>query len=169
MKCAPICKDQTCRYWQKMPPEFEARYGNCVLRVANEGPKTLEFVAQIFGITRERVRQIEAIALRKMARRIREMGLAEIDEKPIESERATLQEKPIRDKRATPEENPIPRERARAKEKPTGGKRAKNVEKPVGVERAPNKEKPFREKRYMRPMPHEFLLVTEEEILLARE
>ena len=72
MKCAPICKDQTCRYWQKMPPEFEARYGNCVLRVANEGPKTLEFIAQIFGITRERVRQIEGEILKKIRAFLRE-------------------------------------------------------------------------------------------------
>jgi len=205
VKCAPICKDQSCRYWQKMPPEFEARYGNCVLRVANEGPKTLEFIAQIFGITRERVRQIEATALRKAARRIREMGLAEceravVEEDPVFLERASNLErsikrkraneekeptnvegakpveKPIRDKRAIVTEATDDLERivlksktARKREKPVEPEQANFFEKPSKEERASNKEKPFREKCYTRPMPHEFLLVTEEEILLARE
>lgn len=36
---------------------------------------TLEEIADIMGITRERVRQIEAKALRKMAKRLRLMGI----------------------------------------------------------------------------------------------
>lgn len=40
---------------------------DCALSVANEGPHTLEEVAQISGVTREWVRQLEVSALEKLA------------------------------------------------------------------------------------------------------
>ncbi len=39
---------------------------DCALSVANEGPRYLDEVAAILGITGERVRQIEERALRKL-------------------------------------------------------------------------------------------------------
>lgn len=39
---------------------------DCALTVANEGPHTLEDIAQILGLTRERVRQIEGAAIAKL-------------------------------------------------------------------------------------------------------
>ena len=143
--CPPICRDQACRYWQKMPPELEARYGNCVLRVAYEGPKTLEFIARILGITRERVRQIEAVALRKVARRIRKMGLAEVLEKPIKKERA--KEKLRIYEQAIHVKKPISPERAVNREKPNMIERALDGEKPISFERAGSQEKPAPSKR----------------------
>ena len=40
----------------------------CALDVANEGAKTLEEVGALLGVTRERIRQIEQMALRSLAR-----------------------------------------------------------------------------------------------------
>jgi len=40
----------------------------CALDVADRGPATLNEIAQMWGISRERVRQLEASALRKLAR-----------------------------------------------------------------------------------------------------
>jgi len=43
---------------------------DCALTVANEGPRTLEEIAQILGMTRERVRQIEEAAIAKLQSKI---------------------------------------------------------------------------------------------------
>lgn len=40
----------------------------CALRCANRGGMTLEAVGDVYGVTRERIRQIEASALRKLRR-----------------------------------------------------------------------------------------------------
>lgn len=44
---------------------------SCALDVADQGGATLEEVSQSMGVTRERVRQIEEMALRKIAARSR--------------------------------------------------------------------------------------------------
>ena len=49
----------------------------CALDVADEGGRTLEEVGQLFGLTRERVRQVEKVALRKFKRKFKTSGLAE--------------------------------------------------------------------------------------------
>jgi transcriptional regulator len=43
----------------------------CVLDIADQGELTLEEIGKLTGVTRERVRQIEEKALRKLARRDR--------------------------------------------------------------------------------------------------
>jgi hypothetical protein len=66
------CPFFSCRYhiW----PDIKLRAGklpeeSCALDVADEGVHTLEEVGNIFGLTRERVRQILASALSKLRRR----------------------------------------------------------------------------------------------------
>jgi DNA-directed RNA polymerase sigma subunit (sigma70/sigma32) len=41
----------------------------CVLDEADKGGLTLEEIAEMFGLTRERIRQVEALALAKLKRR----------------------------------------------------------------------------------------------------
>jgi hypothetical protein len=43
---------------------------DCALTVANEGPHTLEEIAQVLGMTRERARQIEEAATEKLHRNV---------------------------------------------------------------------------------------------------
>jgi len=52
---------------EDVPPE-----DSCVLDIADAGPQTLERVARVYGLTRERVRQIEAPAIRKIQRKVDE-------------------------------------------------------------------------------------------------
>jgi hypothetical protein len=47
-------------------PDPKAKAPTCVLDMADEGGVTLEEVGRVMGITRERVRQIEAKALRRL-------------------------------------------------------------------------------------------------------
>jgi len=49
--------------------------GTCVLDIADDGGATLHEVGEHIGVTRERVRQIETNALRKLARAARRHGL----------------------------------------------------------------------------------------------
>lgn len=66
------CVHVSCRYHLAHPdrdgrPLSATR--DCALAVANEGPHTLEEIARILGLTRERVRQIEEAAMAKLERR----------------------------------------------------------------------------------------------------
>lgn len=63
------CSQTECRYHlaHRQPGEHRLEPArDCALSVANEGAHTLEEVAQISGLTREWVRQIEDSALEKL-------------------------------------------------------------------------------------------------------
>lgn len=61
----------------------------CSLRLAREGPMTLEAVATTLGVTRERVRQIEEKAKRRLGRILERAGWTPSDvQKAIESLRS---------------------------------------------------------------------------------
>lgn len=62
-----MCVRGDCRY-NFIDDGVSSPIENCVLRVAHQHEYTLEEIGARFGVTRERIRQIEAKALRKMAR-----------------------------------------------------------------------------------------------------
>lgn len=47
----------------------------CALDVADDGPHTLDEIGEILGVTRERIRQIEAGALAKLAPLVLQAGI----------------------------------------------------------------------------------------------
>lgn len=57
------------------PPELEDMAETCALDVAARGPQTLEVIGELTGVVRERVRQIEDRALRKLLRQCRIRGI----------------------------------------------------------------------------------------------
>ena len=56
-----LCKKEACRHWIDCHES-----NNCVLIEAQKGPKTLQEVGHIFGITRMRVCQIEKKIIQKL-------------------------------------------------------------------------------------------------------
>ena len=61
-----ICQDSTCEWSLKSEV-----FCNCTWVACNHGPFTLEQVGKMMGITRERVRQIEVKALKRLQPRKR--------------------------------------------------------------------------------------------------
>jgi hypothetical protein len=57
------CRRSECRHHMVHPKH------SCVLDLADRGGMTLEEVGEVFGLTRERIRQIEGIAFRKLEKR----------------------------------------------------------------------------------------------------
>lgn len=75
----PPCWRESCRYhlssgarW-RVRPRVSPVPDTCVLRLSQRH-RTLEEVAELLGCTRERVRQIEVVALRKLSVMARERG-----------------------------------------------------------------------------------------------
>ena len=67
-----ICRDSPCEWFLKNEAFF-----NCTWVACNFGPFTLEELGAMMGITRERVRQIEAKALLKLQHKKRKALLCD--------------------------------------------------------------------------------------------
>lgn len=72
------CMWNLCKYYLKGPTSE-----SCVLDIADRQGATLDEVGEILGITRERLRQIEAFVLRKIRRRPANSKLAAFLEEDI--------------------------------------------------------------------------------------
>lgn len=59
------CKNTGCRMWVDLKANQ-----NCTVLAAQAGPKTLQEIGEIFGVTRMRICQIEKIVLDKLSRTI---------------------------------------------------------------------------------------------------
>jgi hypothetical protein len=60
------CPHVTCRYHVGRT-KARASTASCVLDEADRGGRSLQEIADVFGVSRERIRQLEARALRKLA------------------------------------------------------------------------------------------------------
>ena len=56
------CKNKDCRYWINHQESM-----NCTILAVEEGPKTLQEIGNIFGVTRMRICQLEKRILSKIS------------------------------------------------------------------------------------------------------
>jgi RNA polymerase primary sigma factor len=70
-----ICRDSTCEWILKNETFF-----NCTWVACNYGPFTLEEVGTMMGVTRERIRQIEAKAIRRLQQKKRKDQLSDFSD-----------------------------------------------------------------------------------------
>ena len=63
-KYAVECDNTGCKYWAQ-----NERNHNCVLIMAERGPKTLQEIGDLFGVTRMRICQIEKLIFKKLSNR----------------------------------------------------------------------------------------------------
>jgi hypothetical protein len=55
------CPKSSCRYWHE-----NTDYQNCMVIAANDGPKTLQQIGDIFEVTRMRICQVEKLIFKKL-------------------------------------------------------------------------------------------------------
>ena len=65
-----LCNKQSCKMWINAP-----MCQNCTVISAKTGPKTLQEIGDIFGVTRMRICQIEKIVLNKLHRSLSEYNI----------------------------------------------------------------------------------------------
>ena len=59
------CKKRSCRHWIEKDDDL-----NCIILSARRGPKTLQEIGDLFGLTRMRVCQIEKSIINKVKTRL---------------------------------------------------------------------------------------------------
>ncbi len=75
------CEDKVCEWWLN-----NEIFCNCTWVACNYGPFTLEEVGEMMGVTRERIRQIEAKALRKLQHKKRRDQLRDFSKSDYDEE-----------------------------------------------------------------------------------
>ena len=55
------CRKENCKYWIN-----SSKHLNCTMIMSDEGPKTLQEIGEVFGVTRMRICQIEKTVLTKL-------------------------------------------------------------------------------------------------------
>jgi hypothetical protein len=75
-----ICRDNTCEWFVK-----REEFCNCTWVACHFGPFTLEEVGDMMGVTRERIRQIEAKALKKLQQKKRKDQLHDFSDQAAKS------------------------------------------------------------------------------------